>query len=155
MNYQGYVDQLVDEGRSLIEAETLAAIAIAPKKLADRKRGRMTDADKAEIERLAAGMKKPTPGKIARAINRHPATVNWYMLTRGLITRKPGRAAGAYTRNGKTVHPYAAEHDKRIEELRAEGRPFREIGEIITREFGIARNAHSVQVRIVQLSAAP
>lgn len=125
------------------------------KRLADRTRGRMTDADKAEIECLAAKMKKPTAGKIAAAINRHPATVRWYMLTRGLITRKPAHASRPYVRNGKTIHPYSPEQDARIETLRAEGKVFREIGEIITSEFGIERDAHSVQVRIVQLSAAP
>lgn len=124
-------------------------------RMALRKRGKMCAEDKAEIERLAATMKKPTPGKIAAMVDRHPATVNWYMLTRGLITRKPGRAPHAYVRNGKTIHPYTDEHDARIEALRVEGKVYREIGEIVTREFGIERNAHSVQVRIVQLSAAP
>src|SRR4051812_29957069 len=119
--------------------------------MALRKRGKMTAEDKAEIERLATTMKKPTPGKIAAMVNRHPGTVNWYMLTRGPITRKPSRAPRAYTRNGKTIHPYTEEHDARIEALRVEGKVYREIGEIVTREFGIERNAHSVQVRIVQL----
>lgn len=119
------------------------------------KRGRMTAEDKAEIERLAGTMKNPTPGKIAGKINRHPATVNWHMLTRGLIERKAGRAARVYTRNGQTVHPYTEEHDARIEHLRVQGRRFREIAETITSEFGIARTAHSVQVRLVQLTASP
>lgn len=118
-------------------------------------RGRMTPENHREIERLATTMRDPTPGKIARAIGRHPATVNWYMLTHGLIERKPGRAAHTYQRNGKTIHPYSVEHDARIEQLRAEGKKHREIGEIVTREFGIARSAHSVQVRIVQLAASP
>lgn len=124
-------------------------------RMALRKRGKMTSEDKAEIERLATSMKAPTPGKIAAMVNRHPATVNWYMLTRGLITRKPHRAPRAYMRNGKTIYPYTEEHDARIEALRVEGKVYREIGEIVTREFGIERNAHSVQVRIIQLSAAP
>jgi hypothetical protein len=115
----------------------------------------MSADEKAEIERLAAAMKKPTAGKIAAKINRHPATVHWYMLTRGLVTRKPGRASRPYVRNGKTIYPYLPEHDARIESLRAGGNVFREIAEIVTEEFGIERDAHSVQVRIVQLSAAP
>lgn len=118
-------------------------------------RGKMTDADRAEIERLAATMKKPTPGKIARAINRHPATVNWFMLTRGLIERKVGRAARPYQRNGVTVHPYSEAHDVFIEAHRSLGKTYREVAELVTAEFGIARNLHSVQVRLVQLAAAP
>jgi hypothetical protein len=119
------------------------------------KRGRMTAKEKAEIERLASVMKKPTPGRIAAKLNRHPATVNWFMLSRGLIERKAGRAPRAYSRAGNTVYPYSTEHDARIEALRVEGKSFREIGEIITREFGIRRSGHSVQVRLVQLTASP
>ncbi len=124
-------------------------------RFARRKRGKMTAEEKAEIERLAVTMARPTPCRIAAKLNRHPATVNWYMLRHGLITRVPGRASRPYMRNGRTIHPYAPEHDARIEALRAEGKVFREIGEIITAEFGIERDAHSVQVRITQLSAAP
>lgn len=119
------------------------------------KRGRMTLEDKATIERLVDEMKSPTPGKIAAKLNRHPSTVNWYMLTRGLIERTPGRAARSYTRNGITVHPYLEEHDEFISARRAEGKKYREIAELVTAKFGIARNQHSVQVRLVQLAAAP
>jgi hypothetical protein len=118
-------------------------------------RGKMPPEVHAEIERLATTMAKPTPGKIARAINRHPATVKWYMLTHGLIDHAPGRLAQAYNRNGRTVYPYTEEHDRRLLELRTAGKVFREIGETLTAEFGIERDAHSVQVRNVLLSAAP
>lgn len=118
-------------------------------------RGKMTDADRAEIERLAATMAKPTPGKIARRINRHVATVNSYMFNHGLINRKVGRATRAYQRNGKTVHPYAEAHDAFIEALRCQGKKFREIAELVTAEFGIPRNVHSVRIRLIQLAAAP
>lgn len=121
----------------------------------DIRRGRMTDEDKAKIVELSESMKKPTPGKIARAINRHPATVNWFMLTRGLLERKPRHAPRQYTRNGQTIYPYNEEQDLRIEALRVEGKPFREIAEIVTAEFGFKRTAHSVQVRLVQLTASP
>lgn len=128
---------------------------MATQRLPDIRRGRMTAEDKAEIERLAETMEKPTAGKIAAKINRHPATVNWYMLTRGLIERTPRRAPHTYTRNGKTVHPYTVEHDEFIGRLRAESKPFREIGELVSAKFGIERTGHSVQVRIIQLSASP
>lgn len=120
-----------------------------------RKRGPMTDFERAEIERLASEMKKPTPGKIAEKLNRLPSTVNWYMLSHSLIERKVGRAPRPYVRNGKTIYPYAEEHDAMIESLRAQGKVFREIGEALTAKFGIERDSHSVQVRLVQLTASP
>lgn len=125
------------------------------KRIMGCRRGRMTAEDKKEIERLATKVKNPKPGPIALQINRHPATVNWFMLTRGLIERKPGRAHKTYERNGKTVHPYSPEHDAFITSLRSQGKVFREIGELVTTKFGIERSAHSVQVRIIQLAAAP
>lgn len=119
------------------------------------KRGRMSESDRAEIRRLVDTMEKPTAGKIARKLNRHPATVNWFMLRQGLIERKAGRAPRVYTRNGITIHPYTEEHDARLEELRTSGKVYREIAEILTSEFGIHRTAHSVQVRNTQLAASP
>lgn len=118
-------------------------------------RGKMTDAERAEIERLCATMTKPTSGKIARKMNRHVSTVNWYRLRNGLIERKPQRAPRIYVRNGREVHPYSEDHDSRLLELRTAGKVFREIGEILTAEFGIERDAHSVQVRMTLLAAAP
>lgn len=118
-------------------------------------RGRMSAEEKQRIEDLAARMRKPNPRLIAARINRHPATVNWYMLTHGLIDRKPGRAPKPYSRGGKMIYPYSECEDARIEQLRQQGRVYREIGEILTREFGVERDAHSVQVRAMQLAAAP
>lgn len=119
------------------------------------KSGRMSKEEHASIERLAQEMKTPTAGKIARRLNRHPATVKWFMLTRGLIERAPQRAAASYTRNGRVVHPYLEQHDMLIEQLRAQGKVFREIAAELTTRFGIDRTAHSIQVRLVQLSADP
>lgn len=124
-------------------------------RLANIRRGRMTADDKDKIIELAETMKNPKPGVIAARINRHPATVNWFMLTRGLIERKAGHARQAYKRNGKTIYPYSTEQDTRLEQLRVENKPFREIAEILTNEFGFKRTAHSVQVRLVQLTASP
>lgn len=118
------------------------------------KTGRLSDAEKKRIDELAATMKKPTPGKIARAIGRKPATVNWYMLNAGLIERKIGRAAKPYYRKGKWVFPYAAEHDRFL----IANRPnlsLPQLAAAITERFGIARNHHSVHVRLVQLACDP
>lgn len=124
------------------------------------KTGRMSEEERRQIEGLAASMKNPTPSKIARRLNRHPATVTWYMLRNGLIERSPGHASKPYMRNGAMVYPYAPEHDRRLIELRTDkpGRSrltYREIGEILTREFSIKRDAHSVQVRMTQLACDP
>lgn len=124
------------------------------------KLGRMSPAEHEKIEELALEMKKPTAGKIARAMGRHPATVNWHMLRNGLIERTPNLLGGTYQRNGQTVHPYIKAHDARLLDLRTDkpGQPrktYREIGEILTQEFGIERDAHSVQVRMTLLAAAP
>lgn len=119
------------------------------------RRGRMTPEDRQEIERLASTMLKPSPGVIAQKINRHPATVNWYMLTHGLVERKVGRAPRPYQRNGKTVHPYAIEHDRFILNLRIQGNGPTEIAKLLTDKFGIQRSLHSVQIRLVQLAVDP
>lgn len=119
------------------------------------KRGRMSPEEKLLIAHLCETMKDPTPGKVARKLNRHIATVTWHMLTRGLLERPVGRIPHAYQRNGQTIHPYAVEHDAFIEDARSQGKKFKEIGELLTAKFGIPRTGHSVQVRIVQLAAAP
>jgi len=115
----------------------------------------MSPDDHKEIERLAATMAKPSPGAIAQRINRHPATVNWYMLTHGLVERRVGRAPRPYERNGKTVYPYAIEHDKFILAMRVQNKGPTEIAKLVTEQFGIKRSLHSVQIRLIQLAVDP
>jgi len=118
------------------------------------KRGRMTVEEHAEIDRLADELQNPTPGRIARRLNRNVSTIKWYMLTHGLIDDPVRYGPPSYTtKSGKIVNPYKQEHDARITELRTQGLKYREIAEIVTREFGVPRNAHSVQVRITMLAA--
>lgn len=119
------------------------------------KRGRMTPAEKVELERVIGRMKKPTPGRVAAVVNRHPATINWFMLKRGYISRQPGYAPAPYVRNGKTVHPYTPEHDAFILGLRERGATKKDIAKQLTEKFGVERSHHSVDVRLVQLAAAP
>ena len=118
-------------------------------------RGRMTDEEKNKIDKLASKMKKPHPNPIAIKINRHPSTVTWYMLTKGLLVRKPGYARAPYKRNGVMIYPYSPQQDHVIVELRARGKSKQEIADVITEMFGIERDYHSVDVRLVQLAAAP
>ncbi len=124
-------------------------------RIAARKHGRMSIEEKAEIDRLCVEMKDPTPGKIAEQMNRLPSTVTFYMLTHGLIERTPGHARKPYVRKGKIIHPYSTEQDIFIEGLRKQGKTFQDIGELVTKEFGIVRSGGSVQLRIAQLAAAP
>lgn len=118
------------------------------------KRGRMTDDERAEIERLAEALRKPTPGAIARRLNRHPATIKWYMLRHGLLTLTPRTIPRAYTtRAGITRYPWSPEQDARLTELLREGKNYRQAGEVLTAEFGVPRNTHNCQVRAVMLAA--
>jgi hypothetical protein len=118
-------------------------------------RGRMTDAEKKRIDEIAARMRDPKPSPIAHKINRHPATVTWYMLTKGLLVREPGYAPAPYERNGKMIFPYSPEQDAMLVELRTKGLSKKLIARSLTEKFGIERNHHSVDVRLVQLAAAP
>lgn len=121
----------------------------------DIKRGRMSADECAEIERLALTLRKPTPAAIARRLNRHPATVKWHMLTRGLLDLPTRYGPCHYTkRDGTEVYPWNPDQDRRLTELRIERHSYRHIGEVLTGEFGIPRNAHKVQVRAVMLAAA-
>lgn len=125
-------------------------------------RGRLTDAEKARIDELALAADKPNPNRIARRLNRHVATVTWYMLTRGLIERTPRYGGAPYRCGGRMVYPYSPEQDARLLELLAAPGEFRSntarldfVAATLTTEFGFPRTAHSVQVRAVQLAAAP
>lgn len=117
------------------------------------KRG-LSDADRAEIERLALSMKAPTPGKIARRLGADTGTVNWFMLRNGLVERRVTYGGpDSYMQAGRLVHRYRREHDERICELRRQGKNGREIAAIVTTEFGIKRSGHSVDVRLTMLGA--
>ena len=119
----------------------------------DNRRG-LSDADRAAIERYCSTMTKPKPGKIAQKIGRDVGTVAWFMITNGLIDRqiKYGGPA-SYIQGGKVVFRYTEEQDKRIVALRREGKNPRQIAELVTSEFGIARTGHSIDVRLKMLAA--
>jgi len=120
----------------------------------DVKRGPLSDLEREEIDRLAAAMEHPTPGKIALRLNRLKSCVNWYMLTRGLLDRpRLYPRLDPYVINGRTIYPYRPEHDQRIEHLRRTNLRPREIAAIVSAEFGIPRNQHSVRVRLAVLAS--
>jgi hypothetical protein len=117
------------------------------------KRGRLSSEEQAEINRLAETMANPTPGKIARRIDRNNSTVKWYMLTHGLIDMPVRYGPAPYTtKSGVTKRPFTPEEDARITELRVQCLVYRKIAEIVSKEFG-PRTTHSVHVRLVMLGA--
>ena len=118
------------------------------------KRGRLSAEEKAAIIRLADSMQTPTPGKIARRLNRHVSTVNWYMIRHGLLERPIKYRAETYTRrDGVIVRPFTAIEDQRLLSLRRDGKVPAEIAAILVDQFGYRRTPHSVQVRLVLLAA--
>lgn len=113
------------------------------------KRGHLTEAEKAEIERLATTLKRPTPSVIAQRLDRHAATISWHMITRGLIVRKI-----RYPKNPKPGHLfYSEEQDRRLLALRRQGLGCLAISIALTAEFGIPRHPHSVRNRLIMLAA--
>lgn len=107
-----------------------------------------------KIEDMAAEMDKPSPSKIARALGLKSGTVNWYMLTHGLVAvRPPSYSNRPYTRNGMTIYPYEAGHDAMLLAMRVDNKTFQEIADALVEAFGIPRNAHSVHNRAVMLAA--
>jgi IS30 family transposase len=113
------------------------------------KRGRLSEAEKREIERLAGKGQKS--GQIALNLRRHPATVGWAMTCMGL--RQPIERAFSYTRNGREVRSFSADEDALMEELAITGKKNREIAEICSARFGHKRSTHTIRARLIMLSA--
>lgn len=115
-------------------------------------RGGLTDEDRDRIDELVAQGKKATT--IAREIQRHPATVHWYMYTQGHVTPTydPKRPK-SYVRNGRTVHFFSPEEDALIQSLRKQNYTLRRIAEAATERFHTQRSAHAIKVRLMMLAA--
>jgi hypothetical protein len=90
--------------------------------------------------------------RIARAIEKHPATVQWFMYRSGL--RAPAyRGTDPYFRNGRMIVPFTPEHDAFIEALRVQGYGLSKIAEMATKRFGHERSPHTINCRLVMLAA--
>jgi IS30 family transposase len=115
-------------------------------------RGRLTDADKQRIFELHSnGM---GPCRIARAIKRHPATVNWFMYRTGLrAPRYHANRPQSYVRNGRTVRAFSPEEDAFITALRIQDFGFTEIARLANQRFGTERGVHTIHCRLVMLAA--
>lgn len=92
------------------------------------------------------------PGRIAREIEKHPATVQWFMYREGLIA-PTGRQFTPYLRNGKLVAPFTREEDAFIQALRVQDYGTTKIAELTSKRFGHTRGVHSVHVRLTMLAA--
>ena len=114
----------------------------------------LTSAVRGQIEHLVETMQKPTAGKIARRLGLKHGTVYWFMLSRGLLEKKPpSYRQTAYVRNGVTVNPYSPEQDSFILSMCAHGATYDAIARAAIARFGIPRTAHSIHNRIVMLEA--
>jgi hypothetical protein len=113
-------------------------------------RGRLSPTERSEIGRLAdRGLK---PGQIALRLQRHPATVNFHMVTHGLRTMQSGRR-GVYERNGITVAGFTRDEDVFIEALRVQGYTYEKIAEVAAKRFGHKRSAATIGVRLKMLAS--
>jgi len=118
------------------------------------KRGRLSDAEIEVMHQLVAGMRKPTPGKVARMMNRHPATIQWRMMLAGLWDRQLRYSpTPSYRRNGRTIWRFDGAEDRLLEQLRTEGLSVTAIAERLNASFHRDRNGHSVDVRLKMLAA--
>jgi IS30 family transposase len=90
--------------------------------------------------------------RIARAIEKHPSTVQWFMYRHGLMAPKYNDRE-PYLRNGRQVTPFTEREDDFIESLRTEGVGPSEIAERVNRMFATQRSKHTIQCRLVMLSA--
>jgi IS30 family transposase len=123
-------------------------------RFASIKRGRMSDGEIETMRHIVAGMRKPTPGKVARLLNRHPATIQWQMMLAGLWQRERRYGPNpSYQRGGRTIFHFDVAEDRRLEELRVAGHSIAAIARQLNAEFDRKRSAHSVDVRLKMLAA--
>lgn len=95
-----------------------------------------------------------TCGRIAHKLEKHPATVRWFMYRNGLArpSTKHGMPKGRPNAAGRKA--YSPEEDAFIVALRAAGTDLRIIAEQVSERFGHKRSRHGVEVRLVMLAAA-
>ncbi|RWO37275.1 MAG: hypothetical protein EOS11_28730 [Mesorhizobium sp.] len=114
------------------------------------KPGGLSASDHERIHELAARGWKSS--RIAREIEKHPATVQWFMYRSGLKAPEY-RNGEPYVRNGRTVTPFSPREDEFIESLRADGIGHREIAKRVNAMFATERSCHTIQCRLIMLAA--
>jgi hypothetical protein len=112
--------------------------------------GGLSEADRAEIIRLTEerGYKA---NRIARAIEKHPATVHWFMVSQGLAAC--GNGGRRCRRNGRQALPFEADEDAFIVALRLDGLQPAAIAQRATERFGHLRSRHTIYNRLVRVAA--
>lgn len=117
------------------------------------KHGPLSAEELAQIEHLASTMRKPTSTKIAWKLNRSASTIGWHLLTNGLVARNISYPrVHPYRRGDRMIYPFSRGQDRRIVELRSDGKSPTEIAAIVSREFNVPRKAHSIDVRLRMLA---
>jgi hypothetical protein len=114
--------------------------------------GGLSNADHKMIRELAD--RGWNSNRIAQRIEKHPATVAWFMYSRGLKerTRQP-TPRKPYTRaDGVLVSPFTPDEDAFIEALRVQQYKFVEIARLANARFGTKRPHNSIQMRLVMLA---
>lgn len=90
--------------------------------------------------------------RIAREIEKHPSTVQWFMYRNGL--KAPGYPRQtASIRNGRVLKPFTPEEDAFITALRIQGFGPTKIADLTTKRFGHPRSFHTIACRLVMLAA--
>ena len=108
------------------------------------KRGRLSDEERTEIERLAElGWKAKA---IARTLDRLPQTVSNRMTTAGL--RCPVDRSFSYLRNGKPVRSFSREEDAEIERLSVQRLSASRIATACEQKFGYRRMPATINTRL-------
>ena len=112
--------------------------------------GGLSPEDHAEIFKLAERGWRST--RIAREIEKHPSTVQWFMYRNGL--KAPGyQRRTTSTRNGRVVKPFTPDEDAFITALRLQGLSPKKIAELTTERFGHPRSGPTVAHRLIMLAA--
>ena len=115
------------------------------------KPGGLSEADHAEIyDRAERGQRA---SQIARAIGKHPSTVQWFMYSEGLAAPRQRDDPQPYMRGGRLVRPYSREEDAFIEALRVQDYSLSKIAELTNKRFGTERTYHTIQMRLIMLAA--
>jgi hypothetical protein len=112
--------------------------------------GGLSKQDHEYIEELAGRGWKAT--RIARCIEKHPCTVQWYMYRSGLAAPKY-RDQEPYMRGGRLVVPFTPEEDAFIEALRVQGYGLKKIADVASKRYGAQRSPHVINCRLIMLAA--
>lgn len=92
--------------------------------------------------------------RIARRLEKHPSTVGWFMVSRGLkeCRAKTTERKPFYRGDGVLVSPFTPDQDAFIEALRTQNYTVTEIARIANERFGTRRAPNTILQRLVMLA---